>query len=106
MKTDIYLDLFSVIRKNRNILQTIPNARVNIEQNKRSFLDRLTATHIPQVYRNLHSGYNQLVRRSLDNNIPKVAGGRYNEEISNINDLSDKKVRLSLMALLLSKPNL
>ncbi|VDI63758.1 Hypothetical predicted protein [Mytilus galloprovincialis] len=106
MKTDIYQDLFSVIRKNRNIFQTIPNARVNSEQNKWSFLDRLTATNIPQVYRNSHSGYNQLVRRSLDNNIPKVAGGRFNEEISNINDLSDKKVRLTLMALLLSKPNL
>ncbi|XP_063398931.1 uncharacterized protein LOC134683550 [Mytilus trossulus] len=106
MKKDIYKDLLSVIRKNRNIFQTIPNARVNSEQNKRSFLDRLTPTNIPQVYRNSHSSYNQLVRRSLDNYIPKVADGRFNKEISNINDLSDKKVRLTLMALLLSKPNL
>lgn len=106
MKKDIYQDLLSVIRKNRNIIETIPNAQVNSEQNKRSFLDRLTAKNIPHLYRNSHSGYKQLVRRSLDNNIPKIAGGRFNEEISNSNDLSDKKVRLTLMALLLSKPNL
>ncbi|CAC5417208.1 unnamed protein product [Mytilus coruscus] len=108
MKNDIYQDVLSIMRKNRNVFETLPNAQVNNEQNKRSFLDRLTAKNIPYLDRNLHSSYNQLVRRSLDNNIPKLAGRRsnFNEEISDIGDLSDKKVRLILMASLLSKTNL